>query len=186
MRDEILLIGLDLDHGIGKISYEAKGQCHDQNSPPFLHHNSGGVLQVAADGRGALLNIPFPLAPGPSLLRGIKNGHIDKECGKIAHDQANDAGPAEVLDHGHRRTEQGEKAGFGNQQGDDYRQSHIVYGIDRSFKGTQSTGALLMHPVMELNGIVYSDSYEYRKGSKRDHGHGYMQQAHGSKCPDYS
>jgi len=81
LRDEILLISFNLDHGIGEISYEAKGQCHDQNRPPSLHHNSGGLLQVAADGRCIFPNIFSTLAPGPSFLRGIENGHVDKESG---------------------------------------------------------------------------------------------------------
>jgi len=81
LRDEILLIGINLDHGIGEISYESKGQCHDQNRPPSLHHNSGGLLQVAADGRGICPNVFSTLAPGPSLLRGIENGHVDEESG---------------------------------------------------------------------------------------------------------
>ncbi|OPY47730.1 MAG: hypothetical protein A4E46_00319 [Methanosaeta sp. PtaU1.Bin016] len=62
----------------------------------------------------------------------------------------------------------------------------MIYRIDGSFQNRLSPAQLFIYPVVELNGIVYSDSNHNGKSGKRNHAHGYMKKTHGPKGPDYS
>ena len=109
-----------------------------------------------------------------SLLPQIKDSHIDEEGREIAHDQADDAHLSEIIDGGDCGAEQGDKSCLGNNQCHGHRNGHMVCCIDHRLHQRHSFAQFLIHAVVELNGIVYADSYQNGEGSKCGHAHFYI------------